>query len=87
MSDFTTPYTRALNSQFKGFCPKIKVETVGSFMAVRIDDPKGEVSVLLAQDVMYAAGRLFEKDGHVESFRPHSFGYHYGGVVGNWLLK
>ena len=86
MADATTPITRTLNKVFKGSCPKIKVSFAGSFLAVRIDDPDGVVSVKIAAEVMRAAGSMMVDAGLVSQEVPISFSYHMDGVVSNWAL-
>ncbi|CAB4142609.1 hypothetical protein UFOVP1414_43 [uncultured Caudovirales phage] len=87
MADATTPITRNLNRIFKGFCPKIKVSFVGSFMAVRIDDPEGVVSVKMATNVMRTAGSLLVEAGLVSQGTPNTLSYHMEGVVSNWMQR
>ena len=87
MADATTPITRNLNRIFKGFCPKIKVSFVGSFIAVRIDDPEGVVSVKMATNVMRNAGSLLVEAGLVSQGAPNTLSYHMEGVVSNWMQR
>jgi hypothetical protein len=85
MPAFLGMYTRAMNKRFAGRCPRIKVSFVGSFIACRIEDPAGEVSVLIAQEITKALGIMLYQDKRVESAEPmQPAGYHMGGVVANW---
>jgi len=81
MADATIPVTRTLNKEFKGRCPRIQVSFAGSFMAVRIDDPSGVVTVKMAQEVMRRAGELMKDADLVTTTTPDSFSYHMDGVV------
>lgn len=87
MAKITTPVKIKLNREFKGRVSTINVDTAGSFMAVRIEDPEGIVSVKVATEVARRAGELLAEHNLIDSKdqRHISFGYHFDGVVINWL--
>jgi hypothetical protein len=85
MPAFLSMYTRTMNKRFSDRCPRIKVSFIGSFIAYRIEDPAGEVSVLTACEVAKLLGRMLYEDKLVDSEKPITPpAYHMGGVVANW---
>jgi hypothetical protein len=87
MANVTTPITRELNKAYKGRCPRIQVSLIGSFVALRIDDPEGQVSMKLSQEVAKVAADLMMEAEIIEAANPISFGYWMSGVVINWRSK
>ena len=68
---------------------RIKISVVGgSFLAMRIDDPRGVIPVKLATEIAVAIGQIFQKENFVESWNPmNGVGYYMEGVIANWPIK
>ena len=79
--------SRSLRKEFPACARPIKVSVVGSFLAVRIDDPEGAISVKLADAIMISAGKRFVDLKLAKSISPlQGVRYHFDGVVANWEL-
>jgi hypothetical protein len=82
MPNFTAPFTRALNKQFRVRC---KVTVVGSFIGVRIEDPDHTVTVYDAQLVAKYAYEMLLAAHAIDANQPASglsgTTYHMGGIV------
>ena len=87
MANFTTKYTRTINQEFKGRCLRAQVSAVGSFMAVRVEDPEGIVPLKTFQELAFRVGQMLQDDGIVANFHPNSIGYTYNGCVANWTRE
>lgn len=84
MANVLTPITRALNQEFSGRGFRCQVSIVGSFVAVRIEDPDHKVTLWDAECVRAAAADLFAKAGIITDYKCYGFGHVMHGVVMNW---
>jgi hypothetical protein len=74
--------TRQINSET---ALRSKLSYVGSFIALRIEDPEGRATVADATVVQHLATRLLKDEGLIApTHNGHPWGHHFGGVVMNW---
>ncbi len=82
--------TREVNRQFKPQLPeglRAKVACYGSFLSLRIDDPKGLMTVALAMEMARQTGYILHSAGFSTEIGPmQGVNYHMGGVVANWQI-
>lgn len=88
MANFTTPITRTLNKEFKGRLGGLRIQASapGSFLAVRVDDLEGVVTLKLFSDIVRRASTLWVEAGldHTLSVNP-TVSYFADGCVANWV--
>ena len=66
---------------------KLSVSAVGSFLALRIDDPMQTLTCSVADQITRRVGHELHYSGFVTAVRPASQTYHANGWVANWIRK